>query len=116
MRNLECHQTELAISSIVWHELLVGCYRLPASAKRSAIEKFLKAVVLPILPYDAAAAEWHASERARLISIGRTPPFLDGQIAAIACTQNLILVTSNTSDFSQFAGVGLADWRVSELI
>lgn len=110
MRHLECHQTELAISSIVWHELLVGCYRLPASAKRSAIEKFLKAVVLPILPYDAAAAEWHASERARLISIGKTPPFLDGQIAAIACTQNLILVTSNTSDFSHFEGVELADW------
>ena len=111
MRHLERHQAELAISSIVWHELLVGCYRLPQSQKRIAIEKFLNAVVLPILPYDADAAKWHATERARLMNTGKTPPFLDGQIAAIACTRNLVLVTSNTPDFSHFDGLSLADWR-----
>jgi len=33
--------------------------------------------------YNEDAAKWHACERARLQSIGKTPPFVDGQIAAI---------------------------------
>ncbi len=111
MRQLERHQMELAIPSIVWHELLVGCFRLPRSQKRSAIEKYLNEVVLPILPYDAQAAKWHAVERARLMSLGKTPPFIDGQIAAIASTQNLTLVTFNTSDFSLFKELNLANWH-----
>ena len=111
MRHLERHQTELAISSIVWHELLVGCFRLPRSHKRSAIEKYLSALALPILPYDAEAGKWHATERARLMGLGKTPPFIDGQIAAIACTRDLVLVTLNVSDFAHFQGLNLADWQ-----
>jgi len=42
-------------------------------------------------------ANWHAAERAGLVGTGRTRPYLDGQIAAIAVV-NLILVTNNTSD------------------
>jgi tRNA(fMet)-specific endonuclease VapC len=111
MRHLEKHQTELAISSIVWHELLVGCYRLPPSHKRSAIEKFLNALALPILPYDADAGKWHAAERARLMGLGKTPPFIDGQIAAVAYTRDLVLVTSNVADFAFFEGLNLVDWQ-----
>lgn len=110
MRQLERHQSELALASLVWHEVLVGCFRLPISKKRSAIEKYLAQIQLPILPYDAEAAKWHAIERARLIGLGKTPPFVDVQIAAIAHTKNLTLVTSNTSDFSFFKGLSLADW------
>ena len=111
MRQLKLHQMELAIPSIVWHELLVGCFRLPNSRKRLAIEKYLNEVVLPILPYDAEAAKWHALERARLMSLGKTPAFADGQIAAIAHTKNLTLVTFNTVDFSLFKGLNLVDWH-----
>ena len=32
---LQQHQNEIAIASVVWHELLFGCYRLPPSAKRT---------------------------------------------------------------------------------
>ena len=35
--HLRKHQTEIAIASVVWHELCYGCYRLPASTKRSVI-------------------------------------------------------------------------------
>jgi tRNA(fMet)-specific endonuclease VapC len=66
---------------------------------------------LPILPYDEAAAEWHAMERARLAALGRTLPFVDGQIAAIAQTNNLVLVTANAVDFRDFAGLTIEDWR-----
>ncbi len=41
---------------------------------------------------------------------GRTPPFVDGQIAAIAHSQGLTLVTANTEDFRYFDELELADW------
>ncbi len=53
---------------------------------------------IPLLPYDETAATWHAEERTRLVTAGKTPAFVDGQIAAIAYTNNLTLVTNNTSD------------------
>lgn len=60
-----------------------------------------------ILEYGRKEAEWHTQERARLAAIGRTPPFVDGQIAAIARQHGLILVTSNTRDSQLFEGLTL---------
>jgi tRNA(fMet)-specific endonuclease VapC len=62
------------------------------------------------LPYDAEGAKWHASERVRLSSIGQSPSFVDGQIAAVASTNNLILVTRNITDFENFSGLSLENW------
>ena len=114
LQRLQKHQEQLATASIVWHELLFGCYRLPASAKRTAIENYLFQVIAPsvaILPYDESAAEWHAAERARLAQAGKTPSFADGQIAAIARTNELILVTLNLSDYADFRDLEIEDWR-----
>lgn len=114
LEKLHLNQADLAISAITWHELWFGCQRLPASARRQAIETYLRQVVapsMPILPYDSRAAEWHAAERARLAVLGRLPPFADGQIAAVACVNDLILVTFNISDFAGFQGIHLEDWR-----
>lgn len=114
MRRLRRHECEIAIPAIVWHELRFGMERLPPSRRRGAIELYLDRVVLatiPILDYDRAAAEWHARERARLAARGETPPFADGQIAAIAQTQNLTLVTRNDGDFRRFSGLRVVSWR-----
>ena len=114
LAHLREHQTEIAIASVVWHELWYGCYRLPPSTKRTAIEAYLKDVVartIPILPYDQRAALWHAVERARLAQIGRPPPFADGQIAAVAITNGLSLVTFNRDDYAAFQDLWLEDWR-----
>lgn len=113
MEKLQRHESEVAIASVTWHEILFGCYRLPASRKREKIEQYLREVVqpnFPILPYDSASAQRHASERARLVAIGRTPAFEDGQIAAIAQVNNLILVTNNTSDYIDFQDLKIANW------
>ncbi|MBW1798060.1 MAG: type II toxin-antitoxin system VapC family toxin [Deltaproteobacteria bacterium] len=113
LAKLERHQHEITTASVVWHELLYGCYRLPKSKKRSIIERFLEEVVypnVPILPYDEYAAKWHANIRARLISKGQTLPFADGQIAAIAKVNDLILVTNNTADFAYFDELRLENW------
>ena len=65
---------------------------------------------ITILPYDQPAAEWHAYERVRLGNIGLTPPFEDGQIAAVAHVNGLILVTANIRDFQNFEGLQVEDW------
>jgi tRNA(fMet)-specific endonuclease VapC len=111
----EHHQQEIVTAAPVWHELYYGCQRLPVSRKREILETFLHDVLKPnmtILPYDERAAQWHAKERARLTSLGQTPSFVGGQIAAIAKVNGLILVTQNISDFKNFSGLKLENWHV----
>ncbi len=104
---------QVAISSISWHELLIGTARLPHSKRKMAFKNFLRDYLekaLMILPYDQLSAEWHAQERARLMQIGKTPSFADGQIAAVAATNDLVLVTRNLGDFSNFASLKIENW------
>ncbi len=78
---------------------------MPDSKKRRAIERYIDEFIrpnFPILPYDEKAAAWHGEQHARLVAKGKTPPFIDGQIAAIARVNGLILVTRNLNDFSHF--------------
>lgn len=107
----------LATAAPVWNELLFGCYRLPDSHKRRGIERYLLDVVRPsveILPYDERAAAWHGTERARLVAAGKTPAFVDAQIAAVAAVNDLVLVTFNLADFADFDGLSIEDWRTSK--
>jgi tRNA(fMet)-specific endonuclease VapC len=68
---------------------------------------------MTILNYDLKDAQWHAQERARLSKMGKTPAFIDGQIASIAYSNNLILVTNNVSDFEFFNDLTVENWFVS---
>ncbi len=114
MNMLEKRQHEIVTAAPVWHELQFGCQRLPQSRKREIIASFLNDIVkrtMLILPYDDRAAEWHAGERARLSSKGLTPPFADGQIAAISMVNSLILVTRNIDDFKQFLRLKIENWH-----
>ena len=113
LRMIKRHQHEIVTASPVWHELQFSCRCLPVSRKRQIIESFLKNILRPnmvILPYDERAADWHATERARLSSLGQTPPFVEGQIAAIASVNGLVLVTRNTSDYKLFSGLKVKNW------
>jgi tRNA(fMet)-specific endonuclease VapC len=113
LRHLVQHHTELAVAAPVWHELWFGCRRLPPSYKRPVVEAYLNELIVeavPILPYDAKAADWHAVERSRLVALGRTPPFADGQIAAVAAVNGLILVTKNVADSASFRGLVVENW------
>ena len=117
MAMLERHQDEIATAAPVWHELLFGCLRLPVSRKRDMIETYLENVVLrnmDILPYDERSAEWHAQQRARLSMQGKVPSFVDGQIAAIAWVNGMILVTRNTHDFKSFEDIRVLNWHKAD--
>lgn len=114
MRRFRRYESEIAVPSVAWHELRFGIERLPPSRRRTLMERYLEDIVLatmPILDYDRAAAEWHAIERARLVARGQTPPFADGQIAAIARTRELTLVTFNDADFKRFQGLRVVNWQ-----
>ena len=103
---------DVATAAPIWHELHHGRERLTESRRRRAIDALLANYerVLVVLPYDAAAARWHARERARLAKAGQTAPFVDGQIAAIAAVHGLTLVTRNVKDFTAFHGLSVESW------
>ena len=114
IRMLQQYSSDIATATVVLHELLFGCYRLPIeSNKRQIIEVYLQREIkqkIPIIPYDIAAAEWFARERARLTAIGKTPAYADGQIAAIAQVNDLTLVTNNVADYSNFQNLKIENW------
>lgn len=114
LKRFRRHELHVTTASLVWNELLFGCQRLPSSKRRDALLAFVDQVLrpsLPVLPYDTAAAEWHAVERVRLEKAGTPRPFIDGQVAAIAHVNGLALVTANGKDFRFFEGLTVEDWR-----
>ena len=111
LQRIKEHAGEVATASVALHELLHGLYRLPASESRDRLAAYLENDVrgtMPILPYDEEAARWHAAERARLFQ--KTPPYVDGQIAATAVSHGLILVTANVKHFAPFKGLKVENW------
>lgn len=52
--------------------------------------------------HPTRAALWHGVEVARLMNLGKIPSPIDSQIAAIAKTNDLVLVTRNIADFKDF--------------
>jgi tRNA(fMet)-specific endonuclease VapC len=109
----ERHGAEVCTASVVIHELRYGVARLPEGKRKAALAAYLDGLLrhpLPVLPYDAGAALYHAGERARLAALGCVAGFADGQIAAIAAVNGLILVTRNVADFRYFSGLRLENW------
>ena len=85
----------------------------PRGKRRDVLNAFLRDVVyptLPILPYDERAAEWLADERVRLEKAGKHAAVVDGQIAAVAATNAIPVVTANTADFWVFKGLAVHNW------
>jgi tRNA(fMet)-specific endonuclease VapC len=113
MAKLELYKRQIGTATVVVHELLFGCFRLPPSKKRQDLEDYLNNVILanlPLFDYDLKSAKYHAEERARLSKVGKSPAFVDGQIASITLTNNLTLVTNNVDDFQDFNGLVVDNW------
>ncbi len=121
LQRLQTSVGKIAIASVTWHELLYGMRRLPNSRRKQDLGRYLMDVVaatMTIIPYEKLAADWFATERSRLASIGKTPSYSDGQIASlaksllrrIAAVNQLVLVTRNISDFADFDGLLLENW------
>lgn len=106
------NENEFALPSVVLDELRYGWLKMNAGKKKDAIGHYLQTVVsvLPVFDYDTKAAHIHAQLRADSEKAGKTLPFVDGQIAAIAVSHGLTLVTRNTKDFSSIPQLQLANW------
>lgn len=100
---------QLAVPTIVLAELYAGAYMLPNPAKiLTGINDLLDDVA--VLPFDAACAEQFGKLRGVLKQQGLAANPIDLQIAAVALTHNLALVTHNTRDFQAIPGLTLEDW------
>ena len=91
-----------AIPSTTWNELLFGVQRMAEGKKKSLIfEDLIDAIQanFPIIDYDNHAAWIHADIRARLADEGTPIDFQDTQIASIAISNNMVLVTRNIKHF-----------------
>lgn len=112
IRSWLTHQNECAIPTLVLYEILRGYHRTPDSNKRNLIWQHIQNIManIPILPYDQKAAIWHAEQQVKLATEGKTPTLVDSQIAAIAKTNDLILVTRNTKDFNNFSELLIENW------
>ena len=113
MQGIKANSGSLAISSVTWQEVLYGLFLLPAGRRRDRIEDYLFRRIrfsLPIIGFEERAAQWQAEQRARLRREGRPPSYPDSQIAAIAAVNDLVLVTRNLEDFSEFRGLRVENW------
>ncbi len=109
---VQTFERKCAVATPVWHEFLYGSHRMAEGAKKRTLEHYLfeNVDLLPKLAYDDKAARWQAGERARLERLGQPTSFVDGQIAAIAATNGLSLVTRNVRDFEHFEGLEIQNW------
>ena len=110
------HEKFCAISSTTWNELLYGVNIMPAGKKRDFYFDTLVDKIqsdFEIIQYDNHAAWIQADIRSRLKENGTPIEFDDTQIASIAVSNCMILVTRNTKHFEPIQKVSplmLENW------
>lgn len=115
-RNISEHDKLCAISVTTWNELLYGVNVMPDGKKKNLLLDDLVDDIqanYEIIQYDNHAAWIHADIRSRLKKNGVSLDFQDTQIASIAVSNNMILVTRNTKHFEPIKTVSplmLENW------
>ena len=90
------------ICSVIWAEILTGIKTLANGKRKDALLNYYLNTIqkaYDILPFDSFAASIYSDLVERLKNKGNPLPKLDLMIAATAISNNLILVTRNTTDF-----------------
>ena len=110
LNRLAGHDGEIVLSALSLAELQCGIYRNSADAaiRRRRIEVLLGHI--PVLPFDADAAEAYG----RIIAEcgwARGRDF-DRMIAGHAISTRSVLVTDSGADFRGIAGLEIEDWVV----
>jgi len=102
---------EIIVCSIVRAELFYGASKskIPEATER---KQTLFLMPFASLPFDDTAAKTYGKIRAELEQVGTPIGPLDLQIAAIALTHQLTLVTHNTREFSRIPQLQLEDWEI----
>ena len=102
VKKINSYENLCAIPSTAWTELLYGVNIMKNGKKRDFIFDYLVELVqsrFEIIQYDNHAACIQGDIRSRLQEAGHSVDFPDTQIASIAVSNNMILVTRNTKHF-----------------
>ena len=99
---------DVAISSIVAHELYYGAFRSERTRENLAR---VDALQFPVLEFDRDDSRCAGEIRARLASAGSPIGPYDVLIAGQALSRSLILVTRNGREFSRIGEVKIENWE-----
>lgn len=92
------------MSAVTLAELLFGLERKkPGPRLRQRLRTVIEKV--PVLPFDEEAAKVYARIRAQVERVGQPLPHADLQIAAIAMSRGLRLLTGNARHFGRIKGL-----------
>lgn len=109
--------SDFALSIISFHEQVIGAHSFINCAQTNVnlargytllletLNGFAKA---PVLPFDAKAISIFDEMRSQKVRVST----MDLRIAAIAVSNNLVLLTRNTGDFSKVPNLIIEDWTV----
>lgn len=93
----------LYLSVITVGEIRKGLSKLPESKRKDSLANWLNSLIEDyqnrIIAIDLIVAENWGNLQGKAEKEGNPMPVIDGLIAAIAYTHNLVLVTRNVSDF-----------------
>lgn len=111
LNNLRSKQAEeINVCSVVKGELFYGALKSAKPEKNlEKVRKFLDS--FQSLPFDDTASEKYGEIRVKLEKTGTPIGPNDLFIAAIAASNNKILVTNNAREFRRVEGIKLEDWE-----
>lgn len=106
-------QSLCALAAPTVYALLRGVDSLTSGPRRTLLSAFLQELLRsgpPVLPYDGAAALWLARESQRRRRDFAPWSAIESQVAAIAATRELTLVTHSPQNYAGTEGLKLEDW------
>ncbi len=109
-RLLSCERSQISTCEIVRFELYYGAFSSRRALENVALlNTFFEPLI--VFPFDAAAAIKCGEIRSQLKRQGQPIGPYDLQIAAIALSRNLVLVTHNVREFCRVEGLRWEDWE-----
>ena len=107
---LRCPADQIFLCDVVKAELYFGAFKSTRRDENLILLDELGNNFLSF-PFDGNAARHFGRIRADLAKTGNPIGPYDLQIAAIALSHSLTLVTHNTREFSRVSGINLEDWE-----
>lgn len=108
-RIFACKPGEIALSTIVLHELYYGAYRSQRLERNLEVIRLIKRD-FEILDLDDEDAREAGDLRASLTKVGTPIGPYDLLIAGQAIARSLVLVSNNLGEFSRIPRLRLEDW------